>query len=115
MCFGMLYGGFMFMDYLQFNNAARAIAREIALTKNTDDRDRLKDDFENQTSEYIRQLTHLYDAKPTVNINTEANDVTVEVDLTLNEQDLPGILSWIKFPPKKIKPIEVVMPLEIHR
>ena len=29
--FGMIYGGIMFMDYLNFNNYARTIAREVSL------------------------------------------------------------------------------------
>lgn len=111
MCFGMIYGAIMFLDYLQFNNAARDVAREIAMT-DSDNRARLKAEFENLTSEHINQLTNLYTAKPSVNINTDANNVTVEVDLILNEDSLPKILSWINFPPKTLKAVRIVMPLE---
>lgn len=110
MCFGMIYGGIMFLDYLQYNNASRAIARDISLTTTQNDRDRMKTDFENKSSERINQLTNLYTATPKVDIST--NDVTVTVKLERNEEDLPAVLNWINFPPKNLNPIKIVMPLE---
>ena len=110
MCFGMIYGGIMFLDYLQYNNASRAVAREISLTTTQNDRDKMKADFENKSSERINQLTNLYTATPKVDIST--NDVTVTVELERNEEDLPAVLNWINFPPKKLNPIRIVMPLE---
>ena len=110
MCFGMIYGGIMFLDYLQYNNASRAVARDISLTTTQNDRDRMKADFENKSSERINQLTNLYTATPKVDIST--NDVTVTVELERNEEDLPAVLNWINFPPKNLNPIKIVMPLE---
>lgn len=113
MCFGMIYGGLIFMDYLQYNNAARGVARAISLTTNDVERNKLKADFENQTSEYIRQLTHLYDVDTnTSKVNIGTNDVTVEINLVLNQKNLPAIFDWLKFPPKNLQPAKIVMPLE---
>ena len=109
MCFGMIYGGMFFMDYLQFNNAARGVARAISIAEDSN-RDTLKNDFENHKGLYYNQLTNLYTATPQVNL--EADKVMVEIKLNLNEGVVPGILSQINFPPKELKPIEVVMPLE---
>lgn len=110
MCFGMIYGGIMFLDYLQFNNAARVVAREISLMTNSTDRDRLAKDFESHPSEYVGQRIKLYTVAPDVTVS--ASDVTVEINLTLNESDLPPVLDWINFPPKTLKPVKIIMPLE---
>lgn len=110
MCFGMIYGGIMFLDYLQFNNAARVVAREISLMTNSTDRDRLAKDFESHPSEYVGQRIKLYTVAPDVTVGT--SDVTVEINLTLNESDLPIILDWLNFPPKTLKPVKIIMPLE---
>lgn len=112
MCFGMIYGGILFLDYLQYNNASRSVARMISLTTNETERNNLKRDFENNTSEHIKQLTNLYTANPKVTINSDAGTVTVSVGLTLNQSNLPALLDWIKFPPKNLNPITIVMPLE---
>lgn len=113
MCFGMIYGGVLFMDYIQYNNAARGVARAISLTTNAEERAKLKNDFEKKTSEYINPLTHLYivkDGNSKVDIGT--NDVEVEITLTLNENGLPAIFDWLKFPPKTLQPVKIIMPLE---
>lgn len=111
-CFGMIYGGMVFADYLSLNNAARETAREISLTPEQSKRDELKEDFERKVSYSEKQLTKLYAATPNVTFNTDAKNVEIKIDLTLNENNLPGILKTINFPPKKISPIEIVMPLE---
>ena len=98
------------MDYLQFNNAARGVARALALTP-AEDRQAIADDFESKNSPYINQLTHLYNATPKVDLEN-LQSIKVTVELTLNEKNLPGILSTINFPPKKLKTIEIVMPTE---
>ena len=70
----------------------------------------LKANFEQKTSKYINQITNLYSATPTVELGQD--EVTIKVELTLNDTDLPQILSSINFPPKKLNPIKIVMPLE---
>ena len=112
MCFAMIYGGMLFMDYLQFNNAARGVARAISVAEESN-RSTLKDDFESHSGSYYNQLTKLYTATP--NVVPESDKVTVTINLTLNEEGVPKILSLINFPPKKLKPIEIVMPLEDHK
>ena len=110
MCFGMIYGGIMFLEYLQFNNAARVVAREISLTTSSDDRTRLAEDFESNPSEYVGQRIKLYTVAPEVTLS--ASDVTVEVNLKLNSKSLPIILDWLNFPPKTLRPVKIIMPLE---
>ena len=111
MCFGMVYGGILFMDYIQFNNAARGVAREIALTTNANDRNRLKNDFEQHKGEYFNQLTKLYE--PTPKVTVESDSITVEISLIRNDEDLPRMFTALNFPPEKLNPITVVMPVEI--
>ena len=110
MVFGMIYGGMMFMDYLSLNNSAYEVSREISLTADKGKQDEIKNKFENKNSDYFHQVTNLYSATPEIKIGTE--DVAVEIDLNLNENNLPGILSAINFPPKKLSPIKIIMPLE---
>ena len=114
-CFAMIYFGILFMDYLQYNNAARGVARAISIGTDSE-RTILKADFENNTSEYINQLTKLYDPHPTVEIDDIDKDVTVTVKLALNpdNEGLRNFFEWlnIDFPPTELNLITVVMPLE---
>lgn len=70
---GMIYGGVMFMDYLNFNNQARTIAREISLATPSD-RIFLVDKY----NKYQDMLAGVY--KVSVNVTTDDEDVTVNVD-----------------------------------
>lgn len=108
MCFAMIYGGILFMDYLQWNNAARAVARAISLTPTEEGRNEIASDFEAHNSEYIHQLTKMYSATPDVNYSD--NQVTVKIDLTLNEENVGTAAYFIA--PKELKTIEVIMPIE---
>ena len=72
---GMIYGGVMFMDYLNFNNHARMIAREISLAKPSE-REKLKNDY----NKFQDKLAGVY--KVSVNVTTDDEDVTVNVDFT---------------------------------
>ena len=110
MCFAMIYGGIMFLDYLQFNNSARVVAREISIMTSSSERDKLAEDFESNPSEYVNSQIKLYTVSPDVDVS--ASDVTVEINLTLNEEGLPVILNWLNFPPKTLRPVKIVMPLE---
>lgn len=114
MCFGMIYGGIMFMDYLQFNNAARAVSRTISLAENSEQRETIAKDFEQNNSKYVNQLTTLYTANLKVS-RPITNKVTIIIELTRNDEDFPGILTYYNFPPKKLKPIKMVMPLELKK
>ena len=110
MVFGMIYGGMMFMDYLSLNNSAYVAARDISLAATETEQLEIKNKFENKNPDYVRQLTNLYSATPRV-IRIEP-DVKVEIELDLNEEIFPKLLSALNFPPKKLKSIEIVMPLE---
>ena len=101
---GMIYGGILFMDYLQYNNAARAIARDVAFTKNTD-----KTALE---TEYFKPITKLYTAK-IENITPptdEKPEVTIKISLKITQH--MGLTDFIGFPPDESKPIEYTMPVE---
>lgn len=122
MCFGMIYGGMAFMDYLQFNNTARVVARTISLSEE-DKRVEIATDFKNNPEKYFNTLTKLYTATPKVTFSDEAEEtediseespkfVKIEIELTLNEKDFPPLLLQVKFPPKKLTVAEIVMPLE---
>lgn len=102
---GMIYGGILFMDYLQYNNAARAIARDVAFTKNTDV-DELKKYFQPITTLYTPTLK-----KPETKIVDEkVVEVTVEISLKISKH--MGLTDFIGFPPDELKPIVYTMPVE---
>lgn len=112
MCFGMIYSGMAFMDYLQYNNAARVVARTISLSQEDEQRE-IAEDFESNPKKYLNQLTNLYEVTPTVTFPTEPVDsVKVTINLTLNEEDFPALLLKLNFPPKNLTAAEIVMPLE---
>ena len=110
MCFFMIYMGMLFMDYLQFSNAARTAARDIAIASTAEERtkiiDELKDadndQHQNRVSRYANQLTKLYD--PTFDVNDEGDSVTVSINLKLAVD--------LKILPEELKPIKYVMKKE---
>ena len=91
----------LFMDYLQYNNAARAIARDVAFTKNTD-----KTELE---KEYFKPITKLYAAKIEELTPTDS-EVTIEISLKISQT--LGLTKFIGFPPNELTPIKYVMPIE---
>ena len=109
MIFGMIWGGFMFMEYLRFSNDVRAAAREIAIT-DEDNRVSLEKYYENELKKnYEENLPKLY--TPDINIIEEDGDVTVTVTFT-RRNDLPAVLMWVNFPPDKIPAIKYKMLIE---
>lgn len=121
----LVYGGLLFMDYIQYNNAARAIARAAAFEAanfeegKTDFDD---SDKEKLAAEKFNPLTSLYTAeistlqKNSSDSNPNEFTVTVEITLTRNKDlKLFHILTDdedIQFPPKNLKPIVYTMPVE---
>lgn len=116
MIFGMIWSGFMFMEYLHFSNQVRTVARQIAVTKD----DRTKPTF---ISGYVTELTNLYNEynmpkmyQPTVKIGSavaeetddegnttrvfqsfsdDSTDVVVEVSFVMEDDiynSLPNVL-----------------------
>ena len=121
----VLYSGIMFMDYIQFSNAARAAARDIALASNKTDNNgnnngqeiinKLNEQDETYIKKYAVQLTSLYTATFDVNPKTlQSTDVRVivTVNFTRNDENFPNLLYEMNFPPKNLGSITYTMPLE---
>ncbi len=112
----LIYGGILFMDYIQYNNAARAIARDAAFSTKTEFSSSDKEDF----AKKFNPLTSLYTAQVSdVTKDIEKSTVTVKIELT-RAVDL-SLFKWltdaddsskIEFPPKHLKPITYIMPIE---
>lgn len=107
----LLYGGILFMDYLQYNNAARAIARDVAFADSSEtiNKDAL-------AKKYFNALTNLY--TPTLETPERITDPTtkelkeVKVTIHLKRAVNLGLFDKIHFPPKNLVPIVYIMPVE---
>lgn len=122
--FGMIYGGAMFMQYLNFSNEARQIAREISVLENVTNREDIITKYgqETELSRFYTAVRKIYFVDKDNNIvedtdgnkvyNSDAVDVMVEVTFTRDNKDLPWILYKIGFPPQTINPIIYRMRLE---
>ena len=116
---GMIYGGILFMDYLQYNNDARAIAREVAFMPETNftENKLSADKTEELKQKYFKHRTDMYNAtlKPPEKIEVSENkknfSVQVQIDFELN--GTWGLTSFIGFPPEKLNSIVYKMPIEI--
>lgn len=76
---GMIYGGVMFMDYLNFNNQARTIAREISIASTKENREKLFEDYQKGNHDEI--FAGVYKVSFYA-INDNDEDVIVHVDFT---------------------------------
>ena len=115
----LVYGGLLFMDYIQYNNAARAIARAAAFSSKTEfdesDKAEFKKKFNPLTSLYTAEISDLQ--KITDESNTKQSIVTVKIKLTRTQNlKLFKILtledSELEFPPQYLNPIIYTMPVE---
>ena len=106
---GLVYGGILFMDYIQYNNAARAIARAAAFSKseNVSEGDLEKKYFNPLTSLYQPTLAPIVYKKDNDNVIKE-----VEVKITFERKIKLGFFETIGFPPQKLKDIVYIMPIE---
>ena len=127
MVFGMIWGAFMFIEYMHFSNQVRTVARQIAVT-DPDERNHsllttyeqsLKDFYDdyNMPKMYHPQifLDYMDENGNRIDDGKEKGDVTVVVFLVMNDEDynsLPNILKLVEFPPRSIKTIEYRMKLE---
>ena len=75
--FVMIYGGIMFMDYLNFNNYARTIAREVSLAPN-EDRKGIMDKYNK-----FKEEAGVY--MVSFNVETQDGDVVVTVEFRRSE------------------------------
>lgn len=124
----ILYIGIMFMDYLQYSNAARDAARDISLQTGTAYdaailRTNLASKINSQNTEllnrYAVQLTNLYSAKWSAsfldssgNSVNAANASDVQISITLKRDALPGPLENLHILPTELKTINYKMALE---
>ena len=127
--FAVVYFGILFMDYIQYSNAARAAARDISLTQTKAERQKIitylnsanseksneKANYAKQVAVYANPLTSLYKATFSVEpkkLEDTSTNVTVSVDFELNDTGFPQVLVDLDFPPKNLKTIKYTMPLE---
>lgn len=134
--FAVFYVGIMFMDYIQFSNAARAAARDISLAPSKSDTqkefnkeniiEKLNAQDETTISKYAAKLTNLYDAKFKAKIvnkdennednedssNDKKEEVVVTVTFERNDDNFPTLLYYMNFPPKTLGAITYKMPIE---
>ena len=112
----VFYVGIMFMDYIQFSNAARAAARDIALindeTKRLDIENKLKAQDEDTISKYATQLTNLYIPEFTAEEDTVNKNITVTITFKRNDKNFPTLLYYMNFPPSTLGSITYTMPME---
>ncbi|MBR1580822.1 MAG: pilus assembly protein [Selenomonadaceae bacterium] len=122
---GIMYLGITFMDYTQYNNAARDAARDISLQSDFNAKKNLKDKINSknnaaQVKRYATQLTTLYtatwhaefldkDGNPTTD-QQKALDVHIAIDLA--RPALPQVLEDLDILPTNLKTIEYKMSLE---
>jgi Flp pilus assembly protein TadG len=112
--FGMIYGALIFVDYMDFSNEARTIARQVAVMDEDD-----RTNAFTATPQKIRTFASFYNVTRKVSLvtnegETKPADVLVEIDFTRNNEDLPNVLKWVGFPPETIRPIKYRMKLEYH-
>ena len=103
---GGIYGGILFMDYIQYNNAARAIARAVTVENIQEVNEINSNDMEKK---YFNPLTNLYKAELQP-IKIENQQVTVTINLS--RQINLGLFDFLEFPPENLKPIVYSMPME---
>ena len=114
MIFGMIWGGFMFMEYLRFSNDLRAAVRDIALT-DEDKRENLKKHYREELYKtYKEHLPQLYEPEIYTPDDEEGKDAIIRITFT-RRGDLPAILVWMDFPPEKIPMLEYRMKFDCQR
>ena len=125
----IIYLGAMFLDYTQYNNAARDAARDISLQSGSDtDAAKLRNDIVTKLkgqdtatlAKYATPMTSLYKATwsaifykdaTTQNNASGATDVEVTINLHLDKQ-AGGLLADWGVLPSDLKPITFRMALE---
>lgn len=111
--FGMIYGGIMFMDYLNLSNDARAVARQIAVAS---DKASAITKYQTKTGEEVtgNSLSRFYNINMTAKFvkqnesgedeeatdATSANDVVVTVTFKRDNTDLPWVVYKSGIPPE---------------
>jgi Flp pilus assembly protein TadG len=116
--FGMIYGAVIFMDYLNFSNDARTIARRIAVTTETTKRQEMVESYntpsKSKFASFYNVTRNVYFVDEDENIVTNLDDsvdVMVMVNFDRDNKDLPWVLYKTGFPPKHFA-IKYTMKLE---
>ena len=107
--FAMIYGGVMFIDYMNLNNDARALARRIAVADTTAERQALLEKYSASSAD--SSLKRFYNIKMTADYSyaetdtTKSNPIDAVVTVTFNRdnKDLPWIVYKVGFPPENFK------------
>ena len=113
--FGMIYGGVMFIDYMNLNNDARALARRIAVADTTAERQALIDKYSASSAD--SSLKRFYNIKMTADYSYAGTDTTKPIDAVVtvtfdrDNTDLPWIVYKVGFPPEHFA-IQYKMKLE---
>lgn len=127
--FGMIYGGVMFIDYMNLNNDARALARRIAVADSTAERNQLLEEYTagsektsfkrfyniTMTATYIDKDGNVVTDETIKNKTSgSAEDVKVTVNFNRDNKDLPWVVYKVGFPPENFA-ITYKMKLEPYR
>lgn len=124
MLIGIIYVGIAFLDYTQYNNAARDAARDISLQMTFPDKKTIVDNINksdpNQLKRYATTITDLLSAKWSAEFldkngksttkQTDAFDV--HITISLERAELPTALENLHILPKHLKTIEYKMKIE---
>ena len=136
MIFAAIYGGAMFMDYLNLSNEARTVARSIAVA--SDKEEAIKpyqettttDDKGKEITTGGKTFERFYKIKMTAafikyvdedgveneeekDTSDDADDVLVKVVFVRKNDDLPIIVAAVGFPPEKLNPKFMARPLSL--
>lgn len=105
--FAMIYGGVMFMDYLNFCNEARTLARKIAVA-DTNTRAELMATYNTDKGEefarfYKVNMTAAYSYDENDTAKNTPVDAVVTVTFNRDNKDLPWVVYKTGFPPQTFK------------
>ena len=111
--FGLIYGGIMFLQWLNMSNDSRAEARRYAVMT----KEQLEQETFPKTVTNAERFGSFYKVTQTISLKDNENlpetkDVVVTIELERDNKDLPNILRWMNWPPEKLKPLEYRMKLE---
>ena len=111
--FGLIYGGIMFLQWLNMSNDSRAEARRYAVMT----KEQLEQETFPKTVTGAERFGSFYTVTQKIWIENDSStskpkDVVVSIELERDNKDLPNILRWMNWPPEKLKPLEYRMKLE---
>ena len=111
--FGLIYGGIMFLQWLNMSNDSRAEARRYAVMT----KEQLEQETFPKTVTGAERFGSFYTVTQKIWIENDSStskpkDVVVSIELERDNKDLPNVLRWMNWPPEKLKPLEYRMKLE---